>query len=51
MDVDLKEVLQRLAGQVGDLTVRLAIAEAQLAAFERAEVDRIAAEEAHSEQP
>jgi hypothetical protein len=49
VEADAREVIGSLARQVADLTVRLAVAEAQVAAFERAEVDRIAAEEAADE--
>lgn len=45
-EVDAEVVLRRLATHVGDLTVRLAVAEAQVAAYERAEVDRLAVQEA-----
>jgi hypothetical protein len=45
METDINAVMGRLAGQIGDLSIRLAIAEARLAAFERAEIDRMAAQE------
>lgn len=40
------DVIGRLARHVADLTVRLTVAEAQLAAYERAAVDDVAAREA-----
>ena len=46
MEVEVQRVLDQLARQIGETAVRLAVAEARVAAFERAEVDRIAAEEA-----
>ena len=46
MQVDVQQVIDNLGRQVGDMAVRLAVAEARVAAFERAEVDRIATEEA-----
>jgi hypothetical protein len=45
MDVDVNGVVRRLASQVSDLVVRLAVAEAQLEAYQQADVHRIAAEE------
>lgn len=45
-NVDANAVIGSLAAQISELTVRLAVAEARVAAFERADVDRIAAEEA-----
>lgn len=45
METDATEVLSNLARQVADLSVRLALAEAQVAAYQRAEVDRLAEEE------
>ena len=48
MEPDLNAVLASLAKHVGDLTVRLTLAEARVAAYERAEVDRAAAKEGQS---
>jgi hypothetical protein len=45
-EVDAAIIVQRLAGKVADLTIQLAVAEAQLAAYERSEVDQLAAQEA-----
>ena len=45
MEVDVQAVIERLSRQIADLTVRLAVAESQVAAYERAEVDRMAAQE------
>lgn len=46
MEPDINEILSALAKHIGDLTVRLMLAEARVAAFERAEVDRLAEQEA-----
>lgn len=46
MNVEVQAVIDNLGRQVGDMAVRLAVAEARIAAFERADVDRVAAEEA-----
>ena len=46
MDADLNDVLDRLARQIADLSVRLAIAEARLAAVDREAVEKAAAQEA-----
>lgn len=46
MEIDLNEVLSRLGKQVGDLSVRLALAEAQVEALQKAEVERFAQQEA-----
>jgi hypothetical protein len=45
MEVDLREVIASLSGQVADLAVRCAVAEARVKAYERAEIDALAAEE------
>ena len=45
MEPNLNEVLSALAKHVGDLTVRLTLAEAQVAAFERAQIDQMAEQE------
>lgn len=45
MEADVNEIVKRLAGNVADLTVRLAVAEARLHAYEQAEVDGLADEE------
>lgn len=50
MELDAEDVVNRLGRQVADLTVRLAIAEARVSAYERAEVERAAAEEAANDE-
>ena len=50
MDADVNEVLARLARQVGDLSVRLAVAEARLAAVDREAVEKAAAQEAERDE-
>ena len=45
MEPDINEVLATLAKHVGDLTVRLALAESRAAAFERAAVEQMAEQE------
>lgn len=45
-NVDVNAVVSSLATQISELTVRLAVAEARLAAFERAEIDHMAEQEA-----
>lgn len=50
MNVEADDVVNRLARQVAELTVRLAIAEARVGAYERAEVERAAAEEAANDE-
>ena len=46
MTVDAQEVIERLARQLAELAIRLAVAESRVTAYERAEVDRMAAQEA-----
>lgn len=48
--VDPQEVLSALARQVGDLSVRLAVAEARLAAADREAVEKAAAQEAERDE-
>lgn len=43
--VEVQDIIDRLAREVSSLTVRLAMAEAQIAAHERADVDRLAEQE------
>lgn len=45
-EADAMAVIGKLADQCRQLAVQLAVAEARLEAYERAEVDRLAAEEA-----
>lgn len=46
MNVDAQQVIDRLARHIADLTVRLAVAESQVEAYKKAEVDRLAEQEA-----
>ena len=46
MNMPAQEVIDQLGRQIAELAVRLAIAEARVAAFERAEIERAAKQEA-----
>lgn len=46
IEADAMDVIGKLADQLRQLQVQLAVAEVRLEAYERAEVDRIAAKEA-----
>jgi len=46
VEINAEQVITRLSRQISELAVRLAVVETQLEAYQRNEVDRMAAQEA-----